>query len=265
MKIKKLIAALLTAFIAAGCSAQPEPSVTESIGNISPSGTASVRNEPAQAAQNASAPSSQTISYGSPSLNGKTPDDVQHGYAEDSFGANLASYVTTGNILFAIGAVVPDNICRSGFSCSYSEFSDSTALILMVFDLRGSEPVYEYYNTISNKNIITDGSLSVTDFVPNKSASFGISMKFSYDGKNYEYSGSGSAPYTDAAAQQQQQSDQTCFYCSGSGRCNVCGGMGYTTWGGTRNNCSACHSLGSCYYCNGTGIQYYEVRGLRRQ
>ncbi|MBR1397336.1 MAG: hypothetical protein IJ563_07375 [Selenomonadaceae bacterium] len=47
--------------------------------------------------------------------------------------------------------------------------------------------------------------------------------------------------------------DQFCSACTGSGRCNSCGGSGYYTMGGNRYPCASCATSGKCAYCGGTG------------
>lgn len=55
-----------------------------------------------------------------------------------------------------------------------------------------------------------------------------------------------------------EDEDNTCHYCNGTGYCSDCGGSGtegYTDDDGNDIPCSRCGGSGQCYFCGGSG--YY--------
>lgn len=270
MKFKKyasaVLAALLSLSLLAGCSSGSSESSYQPEANTASADSGNTTQKKAETEAQAQA---QSLSLGDiqATLNGSAPDGSYAVYTQDSFGENFSIMVVQGQLLFAYFGVIPTDKCKDGASYTYNQLDSNTAMGLFVYDFTGSEPAYYYYNTIENTDVITDASMSVKSFSSKSSAEFDLSITHTYNGKTYKFEGKAYTSYTDAAALEAASSSgnsDTCTYCSGSGRCNVCHGLGTTSWGGTTITCTSCGGAGSCYYCEGTGTQVYIVRGVRK-
>lgn len=206
-----------------------------------------------------------SLSYGEAQvyIDGDLPDGAGPVYTEDLYGHNFGFYVAEGNVVTMFFAVIPDEKCSEGASFTYDMLDGNTVLGMFVFDYTDAyAPQYAYYNSSENPEAITGGSIAINSFSSGVSAGFTMKMDYTVNGQAHTFEGTGCALYTDPESSgDTAEDDGTCVYCGGSGQCNVCHGLGYTSWGGTTIDCSACDG-GVCYYCQGTGIQVYIVRGV---
>lgn len=229
--------------------------------------TEKAADSPSAAVTEASA-EAQALSYGEAqaSIDGALPDGAAPIYTVDSFGQNFGFYIVEGNVITMFFAVIPDEKCSAGTSFTYDMLDANTVLGLFILDYTdASAPQYVYYNSSANPETVTGGNIRIDSFSSKASAGFTMKIDYNVNGKKHTFEGKGCALYSDQTESSgQSEDDGTCLYCGGSGSCNVCHGIGTTSWGGTTIDCTACDG-GVCYYCQGTGTQIYIVRGVKKQ
>lgn len=200
------------------------------------------------------------------SIDGKACSNSQAAYTyESSYGNMFMVLCPFSNNTIVLTAVVPRDMCESGISLSNLELGDKAILDLCII---GEMNSVEYASNTS-PDVFSDMYFEMEQYTQDKEAAFIINTKFDYEGNTYSLEASAKADYTEYQENQSSASentqDETCLYCHGSGRCFLCHGLGYTTWGGTQTECNSCGGLGSCYYCEGTGKQKYITRGYKKE
>lgn len=300
--MKKIFAAamaVITAAVMAGCSV-PGGSSDDSdyqspalIDDVNDTGTSAKAEEmladtsDVKSSETEAETEAETRTAAGVTVNGNAVSLAEFAYTYDeAYGHYLtASYIDDSNsnvVIFM--AVLPEDACVSGaeysgnsiaangilFGCmviaqdfSYANDYNSSDNPECFDDLRVRINSIDLYNSADYEiagNVAFDeysARISASGHSEYKEAESGGSGGGGYDGGGYDGEDSGggySSPYI----------DDTCKYCNGSGRCYLCKGLGYTTWGGFSNpiDCSSCEGLGDCYYCQGTGKQVYVIRGV---
>lgn len=275
--MKKYIAKILAAAVSAalclslftGCGGKETTESSQvTFGTVETAADTEKNADSSFAAVTEASAEAQTLSYGEAqaSIDGNLPDGAAPVYTIDSFGQNFGFYVVEGNKLTMFFAVIPDEKCSAGTSFSYDMLDASTVLGMFILDYTDpAVPQYFYFNSSENPENVTGGNIRIGSFSAGGSADFTMKIEYNVNGEKHTFEGTGCALYSEQTdSSSQSEDDSTCLYCNGSGRCNVCNGLGYTSWGGTTIDCSACEG-GVCYYCQGTGTQIYVVRGVKKQ
>lgn len=276
-KMKKNITKILAAAVSAalclslftGCGEKETTETSQvTFGTYETAADTEKTADPSSAAVTEASAEALSLSYGEAqaSIDGALPDGAAPIYAVDSFGQNFGFYIVEGNVITMFFAVIPDGKCSAGTSVSYDMLDASTVLGLFILDYTDpAAPQYSYFNSSENSENVTGGNISIDSFSVGESAGFTMKIDYNVNGEKHTFEGTGCALYSEQTdSSSQSEDDGTCLYCGGSGSCNVCHGLGYTSWGGTTIDCSACEG-GVCYYCQGTGIQIYIVRGVKKQ
>lgn len=200
------------------------------------------------------------------SIDGTACSNRQAAYTyEESYGNMFAVTCTFSNNTIILTAAVPRDMCKSSMSLSDQELRDKAVLDLCII---GETNAVEYDSSTS-PDVFSDMYFEMGQYTQDKEAGFIINTKFVYEGNTYSLEASAAANYTEYQENQDgapgNTQNETCLYCNGSGRCFLCDGLGYTTWGGTQVDCNSCGGTGVCYYCSGTGIQKYITRGYKKE
>lgn len=204
-------------------------------------------------------------------LNGQLSADGAISYTSES-GIDFFSLgvAPTDNEVVALSVVVAADSAKAGLSFGTDELRsgelNETTVLCFVYINAASGEQSEYYASV-NPEMFDNISFKLNSYNSSVSADFSLGADVTLNGKTYSLSASGPASYTASGNSDDSfydYSDGTCMYCSGSGICQTCNGLGYTAWGGadSRIDCTTCDGLGSCYYCQGTGIQVYATRGV---
>lgn len=259
--------ALFTAFalVTSSCSSEPEPSSvtfseTKKADAVQDNNSSDVQDDTATT-------DDRTVSV---YLNGKLHTDGGTSYTYQS-GVNFLSLAVapSENEVLALSMLVGDSYSKSGLKLGTSELTSGELnddAILGIVYINGSTGEQSEYYAPLNPEMFDNISFSLNSYEALKSADFSLSADITLNGKTYSLSADGLNAYTENSSTDNSSSysDGTCLYCSGSGICQTCNGLGYTMWGGvdSRIDCTTCDGLGSCYYCQGTGIQVYASRGV---
>lgn len=260
--------ALLTAFIliCSSCSSESGTSFENTLPKSD--SNESVQDDSSSVIQEESAETNdRTVSV---YLNGELQTDGRTSYTAES-GVNFFSLgvAPSKNEVLALSMVIGDSYSKSGLKLGTDELTsgelNDDAALVAVYVNGNTGKQSEYYASL-NPEMFENISFSLNSYEALKSADFSLSADVTLNGKTYSLSADGLTAYTanDSTDNSSSYSDGTCLYCSGSGVCQTCNGLGYTMWGGadSRIDCTTCDGLGSCYYCQGTGIQVYASRGV---
>ncbi len=166
--------------------------------------------------------------------------------------------------------VIDESACRAGLTITESDSSSSSYFDIILME--GMDAVE--YTTETHSSMFNDCKFELLSYDAGSSATFRISVEFTYDGEDFCFEGGATVDYTDYPqnngglvggnggfndAYTGGSTGSMCNACYGSGECSVCDGSGlnsYYDWGtGVKSACDSCNGSTRCTACNGIG--YY--------
>ncbi len=163
--------------------------------------------------------------------------------------------------------VIDESACSAGLTMTESDSSSSSYFDIVLFE--GMD--VEEYTTETHSSMFDDCTFELLSYEAGSSATFRISVEFTYDGEDFYFEGGATVDYTDYPQNNgglvggnggfndayTGGNNSMCAVCYGSGECSLCDGSGlnyYYDWGtGTKSACDSCNGSTRCIYCGGEG------------
>lgn len=165
--------------------------------------------------------------------------------------------------------VIDESACRAGLTITERDSSSSSYFDIILMEGMDAEE----YTTETHSSMFDDCTFELLSYDAGSSATFRISVEFTYDGENFCFEGGATVDYT---AYDQGNAgvvggstggyeggytggynNSMCAVCYGSGECSICDGSGlnsYFDWGtGVKSACDSCNGSTRCIYCGGDG------------